>query len=174
MANGTYVEYAFRDRVLAAISAHDPARGPLYLQYDPHIAHCPLQVPAEWLARFNFSDDEAVCRAQTARIFPGSGPRELPLPQPVQRDGGAAGLGAGRGHGRAKGGAEQIRTHSVPPGELDTSSLLRSVRPRHRKTVPPPLPPRARAPPSTKTKERKRRQKRCGSNLSDGDIRRRV
>ena len=76
VANGTYIEYAFRDRVLAAISAHDPSKGPLYLQYDPHIAHCPLQVPPEWLAKFNFTNDEAVCRAQTARIFPGSGPRD--------------------------------------------------------------------------------------------------
>ena len=75
--NGTYVEYALRDRVLAIIAAHDMARdGPLYLQYDPHIAHCPLQVPPEWLARFKFGDDEAACAQQTASIFPGSGPAD--------------------------------------------------------------------------------------------------
>ena len=74
--NGTYIEYAFRDRVLAAIASHDPSKGPLYLQYDPHIAHCPLQVPPDWLAKFNFPDDEAVCRSQTAHIFPGSGTRD--------------------------------------------------------------------------------------------------
>jgi hypothetical protein len=37
----------------------------------PHIVHCPLQIPPEWLARFNFSDDETVCQAQTPYIFPG-------------------------------------------------------------------------------------------------------
>ena len=75
--NGTaYVEYLFRDRVLSIIEQHDPAQGPLYLQYDPHIAHCPLQVPQDWLARFNAGNDEAVCQAQTARIFPGSGPKD--------------------------------------------------------------------------------------------------
>jgi hypothetical protein len=71
--NGTYIEYAFRDRVLDIIASHDPSLGPLYLQYDPHIAHCPLQVPQDWLAKFDFPDDEAVCRSQTAHIFPGSG-----------------------------------------------------------------------------------------------------
>ena len=75
--NGTaYVEYLFRDRVLSIIEQHDPALGPLYLQYDPHIAHCPLQVPQDWLARFSAGNDEAVCQAQTARIFPGSGPKD--------------------------------------------------------------------------------------------------
>ena len=75
--NGTaYAEYLFRDRVLDIIAAHDPAKGALYLQYDPHIAHCPLQVPRDWLARFNYSDDETACSAQTASIFPGSGPAD--------------------------------------------------------------------------------------------------
>ena len=36
-------------------------------------AHCPLQVPADWLAKFAFiSDDETACAAQTPYIFPGS------------------------------------------------------------------------------------------------------
>ena len=75
--NGTaYVEYLFRDRVLQVIAEHDPAQGPLYLQYNPHIAHCPLQVPQDWLARFNASDDEAACAAQTPYIFPGSTPAD--------------------------------------------------------------------------------------------------
>ena len=75
--NGTgYAEYLFRDRVLEIIAAHDPAKGPLYLQYDPHIAHCPLQVPADWLARFTAGNDESACQAQTARVFPGSGPAD--------------------------------------------------------------------------------------------------
>jgi arylsulfatase I/J len=69
---GEYVEYTFRDRVLSIIAAHNMSQGPLYLQYDPHVAHCPLQVPPDWLARFTSPDDEAACAAQTASIFPGS------------------------------------------------------------------------------------------------------
>ena len=72
VANGTYVEYAFRDRVLDIIEKHDMSTGPLYLQYDPHIAHCPLQVPQDWLDKFNFGNDEKECQVQTAVIFPGS------------------------------------------------------------------------------------------------------
>lgn len=75
--NGTqYVEYIFRDRVLEILEQHDPSQGPLYLQYNPHVAHCPLQVPQDWLERFTFPNDEAVCQAQTAVIFPGSGPAD--------------------------------------------------------------------------------------------------
>ena len=75
--NGTgYVEYLFRDRVLEIIANHDPSAGPLYLQYNPHIAHCPLQVPADWLEKFTYPNDEAVCRSQTAHIFPGSGTKD--------------------------------------------------------------------------------------------------
>jgi len=71
--NGTaYEEYIFRDRVLDIIASHDASQ-PLFLLYTPHVAHCPLQVPADWLARFNFSDDEAACAAQTPYIYPGSG-----------------------------------------------------------------------------------------------------
>jgi len=71
--NGTaYVEYIFRDRVLDIIANHDPSVGPLYLQYDPHIAHCPLQVPRDWLERYDYPNDESTCRSQTAHIFPGS------------------------------------------------------------------------------------------------------
>jgi len=70
--NGTdYEEYLFRDRVLSIIAAHDASR-PLFLVYTPHIAHCPLQVPADWLARFTEADDEAECQQQTTYIFPGS------------------------------------------------------------------------------------------------------
>ena len=72
-SNGTaYEEFIFRDRVLDIIASHDAAQ-PLFLLYTPHVAHCPLQVPADWLAKFNFSNDEAACAAQTPYIFPGSG-----------------------------------------------------------------------------------------------------
>jgi arylsulfatase B len=70
--NGTdYEEYLFRDRVLSIIAAHDASQ-PLFLVYTPHIAHCPLQVPEDWLAKFNAPDDEAECQQQTTYIFPGS------------------------------------------------------------------------------------------------------
>jgi arylsulfatase B len=70
--NGTaYEEYIFRDRVLSIIEAHDPST-PLFLVYTPHVAHCPLQVPEDWLRRFQFDNDESICQAQTPYIFPGS------------------------------------------------------------------------------------------------------
>ena len=76
--NGTgYEEFIFRDRVLEVIAKHDTAQ-PLFLVYTPHVAHCPLQVPEDWLAKFAFvSDDEAACAAQTPYIFPGSGPADF-------------------------------------------------------------------------------------------------
>ena len=74
--NGTaYEEYLLRDRVLSIIEAHDVSQ-PLFLVYTPHVAHCPLQVPPDWLARFTSPDDEAACAAQTAEIFPGSAPAD--------------------------------------------------------------------------------------------------
>jgi len=71
--NGTYEEFIFRDRVHEILSTHD-ASEPLFMLYTPHVAHCPLQVPPEWLARFQLPDDEAACQAQTPYVFPGSGP----------------------------------------------------------------------------------------------------
>jgi arylsulfatase I/J len=72
--NGTgYEEFLFRDRVLQILAGHDFDAAPLFLLYTPHVAHCPLQVPPDWLARFQFADDEAACAAQTPYIFPGSG-----------------------------------------------------------------------------------------------------
>jgi arylsulfatase I/J len=70
--NGTaYEEYLLRDRVLSIIAAHDVSK-PLFLVYTPHIAHCPLQVPEDWLAKFDNPDDEKQCQQQTTYIFPGS------------------------------------------------------------------------------------------------------
>jgi len=70
--NGTdYEEFFFRDRVMSIIERHDVSQ-PLFLVYTPHVAHCPLQVPKDWLSRFNFADDEKECRSQTTSIFPGS------------------------------------------------------------------------------------------------------
>ena len=72
--NGSkYEEFLFRDRLVDLINGHDGS--PLFLLYTPHAAHCPLQVPADYLARWNSTvvpDDEALCAAQTPYIFPGS------------------------------------------------------------------------------------------------------
>ncbi|KAL3938478.1 MAG: hypothetical protein SGARI_001731 [Bacillariaceae sp.] len=49
---------------------------PLFLFYAPHVAHCPLQVPEEYLDQFDFMDnDEAMCQAQTSTIV---GPDDKP------------------------------------------------------------------------------------------------
>lgn len=70
--NGTgYEEFIFRDRVSHIIQEH-PLEDPLFLVYTPHVAHCPLQVPQDWLAQFGWiTDDEANCSTQTPYIFPG-------------------------------------------------------------------------------------------------------
>ena len=67
----TYEEYFFRDRVMSIIENHDVTQS-LFLVYTPHVAHCPLQVPKDWLDKFTDSDDETDCQQQTAYIFPGS------------------------------------------------------------------------------------------------------
>ena len=72
LAGSAYEEYVFRDRMATIVAEHDPA-DPLLLFYTPHVAHCPLQVPADVLARFaNLTDgtDETQCSAQTAAINP--------------------------------------------------------------------------------------------------------
>ena len=48
-----YEEYKFEQRVLDIINQHDPTT-PLFLNYDPHIVHEPLQVPEIYYNRFNF------------------------------------------------------------------------------------------------------------------------
>ena len=39
-----YEEYFFLERALQIIDEHDPDKGPLFLNYDSHIVHSPLQV----------------------------------------------------------------------------------------------------------------------------------
>ena len=48
-----YEDALFAEHVLGAIRAHDPA-SPLFLCWTPHIVHTPLQVPAEFLHKFDF------------------------------------------------------------------------------------------------------------------------
>lgn len=52
--NGTdYQEFIFLNRMEEIIENHDP-KDPLFLFYAPHVAHCPLQVPEQYLNRFSF------------------------------------------------------------------------------------------------------------------------
>ncbi len=62
----------FRDRMLEIVQAHDSA-APLLLFYTPHVAHCPLQVPRDYLDRFAVltnGTDETACSSQTPSINP--------------------------------------------------------------------------------------------------------
>lgn len=76
--NGTdYEEYMFRDRVMDIIDRAASSQTPLFLVYTPHVAHCPLMVPKDQLAKFNLTEDEAACHVgnnldNTPYIFPGS------------------------------------------------------------------------------------------------------
>lgn len=76
--NGTdYEEFIFIQRMQNIIDSHDPS-DPLFLFYAPHIAHCPLQVPQNYLDRLDFiEDDTDMCKAQTPNILP---PSEVPPP----------------------------------------------------------------------------------------------
>eukprot|EP00448_Togula_jolla_P019505 CAMPEP_0170588842 /NCGR_PEP_ID=MMETSP0224-20130122/11046_1 /TAXON_ID=285029 /ORGANISM="Togula jolla, Strain CCCM 725" /LENGTH=587 /DNA_ID=CAMNT_0010912587 /DNA_START=75 /DNA_END=1838 /DNA_ORIENTATION=+ len=48
-----YQEFKFRDRIHEIIDNHD-TKNPLFLFYAPHVAHCPLQVPKQYLDKFSF------------------------------------------------------------------------------------------------------------------------
>jgi arylsulfatase I/J len=69
--NGTdYEEFIFLRRMKEIIRNHN-ASGPLFLFYAPHVAHCPLQVPQEYLDKFHFiTNDSQYCQVQTPNILP--------------------------------------------------------------------------------------------------------
>eukprot|EP00445_Apocalathium_hangoei_P025904 CAMPEP_0203931566 /NCGR_PEP_ID=MMETSP0359-20131031/70134_1 /ASSEMBLY_ACC=CAM_ASM_000338 /TAXON_ID=268821 /ORGANISM="Scrippsiella Hangoei, Strain SHTV-5" /LENGTH=556 /DNA_ID=CAMNT_0050860925 /DNA_START=1 /DNA_END=1671 /DNA_ORIENTATION=- len=69
--NGTdYEEFIFLRHIEGVIEAHDP-KEPLFLFYAPHLVHCPLQVPEEYLDKFSFmTDDEGECAAETPYVIP--------------------------------------------------------------------------------------------------------
>ena len=79
--NGTnFLEYLHRDRLHATLApwlareAAGTAQPPLFLLYTPHVAHYPLQVPEDWLARYTafMGDDEGACNATVPYVFPGA------------------------------------------------------------------------------------------------------
>lgn len=70
-----YEEFIFQRRMLDIIDNHatkskeSDTIQPLFLFYGPHVAHCPLQVPQEYLERFDFmTNDETMCQAQTSTV----------------------------------------------------------------------------------------------------------
>ena len=55
--NGTgYEDTLFKERLFQVIKNHDPST-PLFLYYAPHIVHGPLEVPDDYLHKFDFIDD---------------------------------------------------------------------------------------------------------------------
>ena len=57
-SNGTmYEEAMFKEHALDVIKSHD-ASTPLFLYYAPHIVHTPLQVPDDYIKKFDFIDDK--------------------------------------------------------------------------------------------------------------------
>ncbi|ETO17599.1 hypothetical protein RFI_19722, partial [Reticulomyxa filosa] len=70
--NGTnYEELMFAERVYEIISNQSKIpEQRFFLVYTPHIVHCPLQIPKEYLT-FDFADDENNCSQQTPYIYPG-------------------------------------------------------------------------------------------------------
>lgn len=52
-----YIEYKFAQYAYNILETYDPNDGPLFLNYDFHIAHLPMQVPTQYFNRFNFMKD---------------------------------------------------------------------------------------------------------------------
>ena len=53
------------------MNQHDAAT-PLFVLYTPHVAHCPLQAPMEYIDKFfplTAADDEGSCQQQTSASF---------------------------------------------------------------------------------------------------------
>eukprot|EP01064_Diplonema_japonicum_P013579 TRINITY_DN2111_c2_g1_i1.p1 TRINITY_DN2111_c2_g1~~TRINITY_DN2111_c2_g1_i1.p1 ORF type:complete len:544 (+),score=167.27 TRINITY_DN2111_c2_g1_i1:47-1633(+) len=72
LAGSKYEEELFEERLTSIIHGHNPAQ-PLFLFYTPHVAHCPLQVPPEYMERFSAlteGTDEPACSAQTPYVNP--------------------------------------------------------------------------------------------------------
>jgi arylsulfatase A-like enzyme len=67
-----FEEFIFQRRMLHIIDHHaaHSKQQPLFLFYAPHVAHCPLQVPQEYLDQLDFmTNDESFCQAQTSTVI---------------------------------------------------------------------------------------------------------
>jgi arylsulfatase A-like enzyme len=66
-------------RRMEHIIDHHNIDEPLFLFYAPHVAHCPLQVPKEYLDKFDFmQNDENHCEVKTSNVLP-SGQVQPPI-----------------------------------------------------------------------------------------------
>jgi arylsulfatase B len=101
LVGSDYEEFIFERRIHDILDLHHSRHGhhnhndnmtqqqkpkPLFLQYAPHVAHCPLQVPQEYLDKFDFMDhpvydDGTSCKAQTNTITDPTNNNQ-PQPQP--------------------------------------------------------------------------------------------
>ena len=85
-----YIEYKFAQYAYNILETYDPnADGPLFLNYDFHIAHLPMQVPTQYFNRFNFMKDGewsdgtvTMMRGSTRSGGLKRGPRLPPRPAP--------------------------------------------------------------------------------------------
>ncbi len=50
-----------QERLLIASHFLQMSDKPLFLLYTPHVAHCPLQVPKDWLDRYNMVAFSSYC-----------------------------------------------------------------------------------------------------------------
>jgi arylsulfatase B len=57
VGTGAYEEDIFTNRTLHVIGAHNASEGPLFLVHAFHLVHTPLEVPVEYLNRFDFIDN---------------------------------------------------------------------------------------------------------------------
>jgi arylsulfatase I/J len=55
--NGTFVTETLSQRAIDVVRSHDPATGPLAVYYALHLPHSPIEITAEYLARFDFVDN---------------------------------------------------------------------------------------------------------------------
>ena len=67
LADGTYEEEILFRRATELIEQHPPS-DPLFLYYAFHIVHCPLEVPDDWLHKFDFIDDSATRQTYHAMV----------------------------------------------------------------------------------------------------------
>lgn len=68
IADGSYEEILFFNRVKETLEAHDPAT-PLFLFYAFHIVHAPLEVPQAYLDKFSFITDSETRQKYHAMVY---------------------------------------------------------------------------------------------------------
>ena len=67
VADGTYEEEILFGRASQIIEGHPPS-APLFIYYAFHIVHCPLEVPNDWLHKYEFIGDSVVRQKYHAMV----------------------------------------------------------------------------------------------------------